>query len=412
MPRDSERVENRSNSYAGPRDYRTQGRHGMYPSLAHDEIERFNYLTHVTRFVGGKLAPSVGPAYEARVKPAFVREHGREPKDRQEVRRALLGEPMFQAYSAVRRANMEQRQQAGLWVALRQAEELAERAQALTKEAGNLELAENFQVPRHITDVHHHCMPGSFYDEAFPGDVTNGANYDAGFFVTIGGAPDPWLTGNGEGLVRTVRAYDPAFNPKRILDIGCTIGHGTTPVAQAWPNAEVVAVDVGAPVLRYGAARAHSMGVNNIRFVQADATDLSMFEDESFDFIYSIILFHETTFPQMRKILKETHRLLKPGGLVIHVDICRYTDAVPLHEQAMRDWDAFYNNEPFWSAFRELDFFDYLAEAGFAEETFFHSAPMYNHRADREGDPIHLAPGRIPPEASIRPDKHLMGARK
>lgn len=400
-----------SNSYSGPRDYRTQGRHEMYPELTHDEVERFNYLTHVTRYVNGRILPTVSQAYEKRVEPKFRKEHGRPPKDRQEIRRALLDEPMFQAYSALRRANMEQRQQAGLWASLRQNHELADKARALTDER-NLELDSAFQVPRHITEVHHHCMPGSFYDEAFPGDVTNGANYDSGFFVTIGGAPDPWLTGNGEGMVRTIRAYDPTFSPKRILDVGCTIGHGTIPVAQAWPDAEVVAIDVGAPVLRYGAARARSMGVENIRFVQADGADLSKYEDNSFDLVYSIILFHETTFPVMQGILKECHRVLRPGGMMVHIDINRYTDAVPLHVQALRDWDAFYNNEPFWATFRELDVFDYFKAAGFKEETFFHSAPVYNHRADREGMPIVVTAGRIPPEASIKPDKHLMGARK
>jgi hypothetical protein len=170
----------------------------MYPELTHDEVERFNYLTHVTRYVNGRILPTVSQASEKRVEPKFRKEHGRPPKDRQEIRRALLDEPMFQAYSALRRANMEQRQQAGLWASLRQNHELADKARALTDER-NLELDPAFQVPRHITEVHHHCMPGSFYDEAFPGDVTNGANYDSGFFVTIGGAPDPWLTGNGGG---------------------------------------------------------------------------------------------------------------------------------------------------------------------------------------------------------------------
>jgi hypothetical protein len=114
----------------------------------------------------------------------------------------------------------------------------------------------------------------------------------------------------------------------------------------------------------------------------------------------------------MRAIFSETHRLLKPGGVVLHVEQPQYAEGMPLFEQAMRDWDAFYNNEPFWATFRELDVFDYFKAAGFKEETFFHSAPVYNHRADREGMPIVVTAGRIPPEASIKPDKHLMGARK
>lgn len=400
-------------AYSGPPDYRTHGRHGMTPDLTHDEIERFNYLTHVTRFIGGHLKPAVAASYEAEVEPRFVKAQGRKPANRHEVRKALLEDPTFKTYSALRRANMEQRQQAGLSVVLRQAEELADRAAAIIgDDARLLQLDPALDIPRYVTDVHHHCMPGSFYAERIKGDVTNGANYDAGFFVTIGGLRDPWLTGNGEGLARTIKALDPDFKPKRILDIGVTIGHGTVPLARAFPDAEVVAVDVGAPVLRYGAARAKAMGVDNIQFVQADGADLSRYEDESFDLIVSIILMHEISFPTLRAIHAETHRLLRPGGIVAHIDISRYTDAVPLHEQAMRDWDAFYNNEPFWTTFRDLDVFDYMKAAGFAEDSFFHSAPAYNHRVDREDTPILIGKGRIPPEASIRPDKHLWGARK
>jgi len=400
-------------SYSGPPDYRTQGHHGMTPHMTHDEIERFNYLTHVTRFIGGHLRPAVSRSYEAEVEPAFVKKNGRKPANRHEVRKALLDDATFKNYSALRRANMEQRQQAGLSVVLRQGEELAERAAAII--AGDeklLQLDPALEIPRYVTDVHHHCMPGSFYEERIEGDVTNGANYDSGFFVTIGGARDPWLTGNGEGLARTIKALDPDFKPRRILDIGVTIGHGTVPLARAFPEAEVIAIDIGAPVLRYGAARAKSMGVDNIQFVQADGADLSRYEDESFDLIVSIILMHEISFPTLRAIHAETYRLLRPGGIVAHIDISRYTGEVPLHEQAMRDWDAFYNNEPFWTTFRDLDVFDYMQVAGFSEESFFHSAPVYNHRADREDTPIVIGKGRIPAEASIRPDKHLWGARK
>jgi SAM-dependent methyltransferase len=400
-------------SYSGPPDYRTQGRHGITPEMTHDEIERFNYLTHVTRFIGGHLRPGALASYEAQVEPAFVKKHGRKPANRHEARKAMLEDNAFRNYSAVRRANMEQRQQAGLWLTLRQSEELAARAADIIDGDENLlQVDPSLEIPRYVTDVHHHCMPGSFYAERLEGDVTNGANYDSGFFVTIGGAPDPWLTGNGEGLARTIKALAPDFKPKRILDIGVTIGHGTIPLARAFPDAEVIAVDVGAPVLRYGAARARSMGVENIQFVQADGADLSRYEDGSFDLIVSIILMHEISFPTLRAIHAETHRLLRPGGIVTHIDISRYTDAVPVQEQAMRDWDAFYNNEPFWTTFRDLDVFDYMAAAGFAEDSFFHSAPAYNHRADREDTPILIGKGRIPAEASVRPDKHLWGARK
>jgi predicted SAM-dependent methyltransferase len=45
------------------------------------------------------------------------------------------------------------------------------------------------------------------------------------------------------------------------------------------------------------------------------------FEDATFDLIVSHILLHETSFRAMPRIFRECHRLLKPGGYMIHADL-------------------------------------------------------------------------------------------
>jgi hypothetical protein len=45
---------------------------------------------------------------------------------------------------------------------------------------------------------------------------------------------------------------------------------------------------------------------------------------------------------------------------------------MPLFEQAMRDWDAFYNNEPFWTKMHEIDLDSLMAKAGFAKGDLIH----------------------------------------
>ncbi|MDF7775548.1 class I SAM-dependent methyltransferase [Sphingomonas sp. AOB5] len=407
----SEKTEGRAASYTGPRDYRTQGRHAVFPETNHDECERFNYLAHVNRYIRGNIQPRIEDAYEARVEPKFEREHGRKPANRSEVRKALASEPMFQYYSGLRRLNMEQRQQAGRWVALRQAEELAAKAAALTDGDPRLQLNPELKIPHYLTDVHHHCMPGSYYEENFPGDVTNAANYDCGFFVTLGGADEPWLDGMGGSIARAIKQRFPDLNPRRIVDLGSTLGHNALSIARAFPDAEVIAIDVGAPMLRYGLARAKSLGVENIKFVQADATDLSMFEDGSVDLITSLTLLHEVSFPALRKIFAETHRLLRKGGVVAHADVTGNTSAVSLCTQAVRDWDSYFNNEPFWKSLRDLDQHDYLKEAGFAEESFFYAAPIFDRYWGDE-DRTRVLDGRFPPESSTDFGVQLAGAQK
>jgi hypothetical protein len=58
--------------------------------------------------------------------------------------------------------------------------------------------------------------------------------------------------------------------------------------------------------------------------------------------------------------------------VVLHVEQPQYGKDMPLYEQAMRDWDAFYNNEPFWSTMHEIDLDGFLIRAGFKREHLIH----------------------------------------
>lgn len=356
----------------GPPDYRVVGRHAVFPETTHDEIERLNYLAQLNRHLAANVVPGVAAAYQVRVLPALRQTLGREPGDRHEVRRALQADSAFQTWSALRRMTMEQRQQAGRWTVLRQSRALAAKAAALTDGDERLNLDPSLSIPRYVSAVDHHCMPGSYHVEQFAGDVAAGANYDHGGFVTTGGLLGRYSDGGGQAVVQWVRRHLPAFRPKRILDIGATIGQSALPIAAAFPEAEVVAVDVAAPVLRYGLARAKSLGVANIRFVQANGENLAGFEPESFDWIQTTMFLHELSSSALARLFAETHRLLKPGGLVLHVEQPQYARDMPLFEQALRDWDAFFNNEPFWSRLHELDLDAAMIAAGFDAADLIH----------------------------------------
>jgi SAM-dependent methyltransferase len=344
----------------------------VFPETSHDEIERINFLAQMNRHLAARVVPGVKAAHEARVVPRFTAAHGRLPADRHEVRRALLADPAFATWSALRRLTMEQRQQAGRWTTLRQRERLAEIAARLTDGDDRLALDPSVSIPRYVGAVDHHCMPGSYHHAAFDGDVAGAANYDHGGFVTTGGLLGKYSDGGGHAVVAWVRRQLPDFAPRDILEIGATLGQSTLPIAQAFPGARVTAVDLGAPVLRYGLARAKSLGVDNVRFVQASGEELSCFADASFDWIQTTMFLHELSSPALANIFAETRRLLRPGGIVLHVEQPQYTPEMPLFEQAMRDWDAFYNNEPFWSRLHEMDLDAAMIAAGFPADTLIH----------------------------------------
>ncbi|MEM0986563.1 MAG: class I SAM-dependent methyltransferase [Pseudomonadota bacterium] len=402
---DTETLERKPITYDGPPDYRVVGRHSVYPDTSHDEIARFNFLAQMNRHLSTKVMPGVAEAFQTRIKPARKTPF----KSRHQVRKALTKDPIWQWWSALRRATMETRQQAGRWVTLRQADRLNGSVAALTEGDDRLKLNPAMPLPRGVTAIDHHCMPGSYHTELVPGDVTGAANYDAGIFATTGGMLGRYNDGGGVAVAQWVkRKLGDDFKPKRILDIGCGLGHNVLPIAEAFPDAEIVAVDVGAPMLRYGLARAKSMGIENVFFIQDDVTNLAQFEDESFDWIQSTMFLHETSYKTMPMIFAETRRLLKPGGIVLHVEQPQYAADMPLFEQAMRDWDAFYNNEPFWTKMHEIDLDQWMADAGFGADELIHDGvaavvdkDVFPDAADDDGEDY----GR-------KAAWHVIGARK
>jgi ubiquinone/menaquinone biosynthesis C-methylase UbiE len=345
------------------------GRHAMFPDAGSDDTARFDFLASLNGFLSGQLLPRVRDAYEQRVRPKFERSHGQAPQTRHEVRKAMAEEPVYQTWSALRRSSMEMRQQAGRALVFRQLPRLVERAAELNAGASTLQLDPSVEIPRYASAVDIHCMPGGYHTEYIDDDVANAANYDCGIFATTGGMLGRYNDGGGQAVAKWVREEHPEFQPRRILDIGCTVGHNTLPLAVAFPEAEVVAVDVSAPMLRYGHARAKSMGVDNVLFRQARGEDLG-YPDGHFDLIMTSMFWHETSSTAMPKMLAEIHRMLAPGGLTLHLEQPQYTGMDP-YEQFIRDWDTYNNNEPFWGVMHEYDLRAMMAKAGFDPDAYF-----------------------------------------
>lgn len=96
---------------------------------------------------------------------------------------------------------------------------------------------------------------------------------------------------------------------KRVLDAGCGIGYGSEMLASVAES--MVAVDYCADAVLY--ARQHH-GRPNLRYMAADVTALC-FPDSSFDVVVSLEVFEH--IPDGEAYLRETHRVLKPGGVFI-----------------------------------------------------------------------------------------------
>jgi ubiquinone/menaquinone biosynthesis C-methylase UbiE len=182
------------------------------------------------------------------------------------------------------------------------------------------------------------------------------------------GQMGPYNDDMGASIVMWLKRHHPDFAPRRILDMGCAVGHSTVPYVQAFPTADVYAIDVAAPMLRYAHARAEELGAR-IHFSQQNAEQTS-FPDGYFDLIVSHILLHETSERAIHNIVGECHRLLATGGMMLHAETPPYKD-MDAFDAFMLDWDTRNNNEPFWARSHEIDLRELSASAGFDPEQEF-----------------------------------------
>ncbi|MBY0394159.1 MAG: class I SAM-dependent methyltransferase [Novosphingobium sp.] len=343
-------------------DLTTQFRHGVLPQTTSDEFARQEFVKSLKFHLASKVSLGNHDAYEARAKPAFTKATGAEPETYADIRKAMSEDPYFNFWSAMQRNSQEMMWKSVQIPVERQLPDLIAAAGKGGEAAGTLRLNPDLEIPKYHRGVDIHCMPGGYHTEFTADDVANGAVYDTAVYIYAMGRMGPLNSDIGDTTIAWIKENHPEFKPRRILDMGCTVGHSTLSYCDAFPEAEVFGIDVGAPVLRYAHARAQSMG-KTVHFSQqnAESTD---FADGFFDLIVSHILVHETSNAAMRRIMKECNRLLTPGGLVVHAETPPYRD-LPAYDAFMLDWDTRNNNEPYWGASHELVATEIAAETGF-----------------------------------------------
>jgi SAM-dependent methyltransferase len=343
-------------------DLKSQYPHSVLPQTTADEFARQEFVKSLKFHLASKVSPGNRTAYEARAKESYKKAEGREPGDHHEIRKAMAKEPYFRFWSALQRNSQEMMWKSTQLPVERQGEELAQIAKQSSGKLGSLTLDPNLEIPRYHKLVDIHCMPGGYHTDFTDDDVANGAVYDRAVYIYAMGRMGPFNSDIGDTTIAYVKQHFPELNPKRILDMGCTVGHSTLPYVDAWPEAEVHGIDVGAPVLRYAHARAESLG-KKVHFSQQNA-EKTNFPDGHFDLIVSHILVHETSHGAIRNIMREAHRLLAPGGVIIHAETPPYRDLEPF-DAFMLDWDTRNNNEPYWGASHEIVPAEIAAETGF-----------------------------------------------
>ncbi|MCP1830869.1 SAM-dependent methyltransferase [Bradyrhizobium sp. USDA 4532] len=121
---------------------------------------------------------------------------------------------------------------------------------------------------------------------------------------------------------RTVATADQRAE-RDILIAGCGTGSHAIQIAQVYPNARLLAVDISRTSLAYARRKTRELGLRNIEYAQADILELASI-DRSFDSIESVGVLHHLAEPLAGwRVLVS---LLRPGGTMrigLYSDLAR-----------------------------------------------------------------------------------------
>ena len=161
----------------------------------------------------------------------------------------------------------------------------------------------------------------------------------------------------GDSLDRLLSVVQPQPD-WRVLDVATGGGH--TALAVAPRVREVVATDITSEMLAAAERFIRGKGVENVTFREADATALP-FADGEFDLVTCRIAPHH--FPDCAQFVRETARVLRPGGVAAVIDnivpgdlaAARHINAVEQLRDPSHNW-----------AYTQADWLDFFAAAGLA----------------------------------------------
>lgn len=104
----------------------------------------------------------------------------------------------------------------------------------------------------------------------------------------------------------------------KLIDIGCGPGYLVNRLSRMFPDLQIIGIDINQDMLHQAVSNFPSIG--NVQFREGDAQALP-FPDEEVDVIVSTGAFHH--WDNGPRSLREFHRVLKPGGQFLILDLRR-----------------------------------------------------------------------------------------
>ena len=220
-----------------------QTAHPMMPETTHDEYARRRFLMSFKSFIQTELDPLDRQLVDEVVKPAFRESHGREARTSQDIRPLLEAQAFHQFWQSAMRYQQELMGDNVSDCIERQLPQLQARYNERPAGLGSLRLNPDFEQPAYIEAFDNHRMLGSYPAESGPDDLRAGALFDS--------AASLYHVNRNGGAMNDARGWTLIDHVEtRFPDLGCSVGQSTLTYTEKWPDAEIHAIDLGAPLLR------------------------------------------------------------------------------------------------------------------------------------------------------------------
>ena len=204
--------------------------------------------------------------------------------------------------------------------------------------------------------------------------------YDTQVEILFGGAGDAMRRIALGSLARAIKGTDQ--RRVKLLDVASGNGRFLRQVVDAFPRIPATGIDLSPSYC--GEARKRLAGWPQIEIVNG-AIEQAPFEDDSFDAVTCVYLFHELPPRVRREAAREIARVLKPGGAFVMADSIQTGDAADLDR--MLEYFPVGFHEPYFGSYLNEDFPALFADAGLeveeAELAFLTKVTRYRKPAAR-----------------------------
>lgn len=190
-----------------------------------------------------------------------------------------------------------------------------------------------------------------------------------------------------EGILTSIHFYHalqiaPVIQPgDRVLDLACGPANQLAQVARLNPHAHFIGMDASASMLDSARDTLLRNGIGNVELMPGDMTQMPEIEDASVDCaICTMSLHHLPDRAALSNVLRETRRVLKPGGGFYFVDFGRFkrTSTQRFFSEDRRDRQSALFTQDYFNSMRAAFSMEELSSAAavLGPEVVWHATPL------------------------------------